>query len=421
MFYDQNSINSYMDRFKNIFSVFLFGLYIHSFSQNFSKKNTDCIAANEIAISNSFTYKSPLPSAGFGNILEVVRQNNKNLSEEHNSSWFLLTIGEDGELEFQITPIDSTNDYDFFLFDSVDSAFCQRFQNGNVNLLRSNLSNIKKTKKGVTGIKTLSYKNDVPKGIGEAFSSSIKVKKGEKYMLLIDNYTANGKGYTLSFDILIKTKIKGEILDNESKPLVANIELFDENGDKINETKSSSNGEYEFELWLKKGKNYYLTIISDSTFVETKIIKINNLGPANTYPNIKTVLRKLKKGEKYKLGNINFYGGSDELLPNSIPSIEALSKLMKINKKMIIQIEGHTNGEDWHLDEKYKSKREQILSEMRAQKIYDYLISKGIEEKRISIIGFGSNIPINKDVKNETQAMQNRRVEIKIITIKGDK
>ena len=55
-----------------------------------------------------------------------------------------------------------------------------------------------------------------------------------------------------------------------------------------------------------------------------------------------------------------------------------------------------------------------ILSEKRAKAVYDYFVSKGIENSRMSYAGYGSLNPI---AENYTVAGQklNRRIEIKII------
>jgi len=383
-----------------------------------SLNNSDCINANNIIIRNGAFYKSTNPPKGSGKIQEQLKQNNNDFAEEHNSAWHVLSIENEGELEFKISPIDSTNDYDFILYPYTDSTICKKLVEEKIKPLRSNLSNIKKSNKGITGIEKTKRNNDIKKGIGDPFSKSVPVKKGEKYILYIDNVTPNGKGYTIQFDISRKIKIKGQVSDSDNKSVVADIELYDEKGTQLEKTQSQKNGTYEMDAYIKEGKNYYLTISSDSTFIETKTINSKNVSANGEYPNIKTVLPKLKKGEKYKLGNIVFYGDMAELLPSSIPSVDALANLMKKNKKMSIQIEGHTNGEDWHLSPEYQNKKEKELSTQRAQKIYDILVSKGIEKSRLSIVGLGSTMPLFPQPKDETESSANRRVEIRIISIK---
>jgi outer membrane protein OmpA-like peptidoglycan-associated protein len=131
---------------------------------------------------------------------------------------------------------------------------------------------------------------------------------------------------------------------------------------------------------------------------------------------IKTILPKLKKGQKYKLGNINFYGDADILLPESYSSVESLGKLMKKNKKLIIQIEGHVNDAFKMELDTTNAYFDQTLSEKRALTIYNYLIKQGISTNRISYIGLSNKFPIYKTPREEFQAQANRRVEIKVVS-----
>jgi outer membrane protein OmpA-like peptidoglycan-associated protein len=91
--------------------------------------------------------------------------------------------------------------------------------------------------------------------------------------------------------------------------------------------------------------------------------------------------------------------------------VEALYKLMKKNKSMVIRIEGHVNGTGQKVFE-------QFLSEKRAKTVYDYLTKKGIEKERMSTIGYGADKMLYRTPQFEGQASANRRVEINVISIK---
>ncbi|MGZ4047974.1 MAG: OmpA family protein [Bacteroidia bacterium] len=378
--------------------------------------SADCKKAIPILLNNSFTYGVTPPPKGFGEIQEFKTNNSATFEGEHNSAWYLLSIGKDGGLIFDIIPFDTTNDYDFLLYKYTDSTFCDQLLKNKLKPVRSNLSNIKKSKKGITGLKPDIHKNAVGEGIGESYSSSINVKKGEKYMLILDNVTPEGKGHTIRFNFMKKVEIKGKIINSDSVPVVADITLSDNFGNTVEETKSNAKGEYKINTEIKENQNYNLTFLEEGTFVQTATINTKDLKEDAAFPDIKTMLPKLKKGEKYKLGNINFYGNKAILLPESIPSEEALYKLMKKNKKMTIQIQGHTNGEDWHLAPENQSPEEKILSEDRAKTIYNYLVAKGIAADRMSTYGFGSTKAIYKNPKDEGEQSANRRVEIKVLS-----
>jgi outer membrane protein OmpA-like peptidoglycan-associated protein len=69
-----------------------------------------------------------------------------------------------------------------------------------------------------------------------------------------------------------------------------------------------------------------------------------------------------------------------------------------------VRIEGYTDS-DPIVHSKWKSNQE--LSEKRAGAVRDYLVSKGVSAKRVSIVGMGDAKPRSKTIKS-----QNRRVEV---------
>ena len=56
----------------------------------------------------------------------------------------------------------------------------------------------------------------------------------------------------------------------------------------------------------------------------------------------------------------------------------------------------------------------QKLSENRALAIKKYMVLKGIDEKRITTIGYGETLPKYENDSEENRAL-NRRIEVKII------
>jgi len=78
--------------------------------------------------------------------------------------------------------------------------------------------------------------------------------------------------------------------------------------------------------------------------------------------------------------------------------------LLKENPNHHLSIYGHTDAVG---DEK---KNEQ-LSQKRAETIVDYLIANGVDKKRLSAKGMGEQYPIASN-DNATGRLKNRRVEI---------
>ncbi|MDP1745624.1 MAG: OmpA family protein [Bacteroidota bacterium] len=370
----------------------------------------DCKDAIKINTTKATQYGLTKPSLGFGSIQEITSKSKGDKSAfeaEHNTAWYLLSINFDGEFVFEITPQDTTNDYDFLLYKYTDTSFCQGIQKNKIKPVRSNLSRLNSQNKGITGLASDAKSEFVGKGIGAAYSKSVKVLKGEKYMLVLDNVYPDGKGHVIHFNYVKQVSISGVILDADSVPVKSEISFTDNKGNLVKQVNTESDGKYTINTEMKEDLNYSLSFSSDSSFTSIKTINTKELKQTNSFTDVRTILLKLKKGMKYNMSSINFFGGEATLLPSSYLSIEALYKLMKKNKRMIIRIEGHINGSGHH-----------PLSVSRAKTVYDYLQKQGIEKERMSFIGFGGEKQLYPNTRNETEASANRRVEINVISIK---
>ncbi len=168
---------------------------------------------------------------------------------------------------------------------------------------------------------------------------------------------------------------------------------------------SNEDGFFYKELELKEAISHvdFLIFASGYVFKDTTINLKNGINEINIQ------LKKLKKGEKFTLKNINFYGSMADIIPNSMPNLYKLLKFMQTNKNLVIQIEGHTN---------YSSTPANIhqeLSKERAETIKKFLVENKINEKRISTIGYGYSQMLYPDAISEREMLLNRRVEVKII------
>jgi len=91
------------------------------------------------------------------------------------------------------------------------------------------------------------------------------------------------------------------------------------------------------------------------------------------------------------------------LNPDSQYELNKLVKWLMENENTFIQINGHTDNtgtEETNLK----------LSTSRAKAVYDYLINKGIDLKRLRYKGFGSNKPMADNLM-ESGRKENRRTE----------
>ena len=149
--------------------------------------------------------------------------------------------------------------------------------------------------------------------------------------------------------------------------------------------------------------------------VEIKIIH----APGN---NGKSLTEKLADptliaGTNITLRNINFIGGMHKLLPESSTMLGELLDAMKTFPTLVIQVEGHICCIEFAGDGPDLETGINNLSRARAKAVKDYLVDNGIAEERVSYKGFGHSAPIYPyPEKTEDERIQNRRVEIKIIS-----
>ncbi|HTF80171.1 MAG TPA: OmpA family protein, partial [Cytophagales bacterium] len=175
-------------------------------------------------------------------------------------------------------------------------------------------------------------------------------------------------------------------------------------------------------LTKKQGyKNKVHFIIATATKTELNIEKKDKADTATIKIAQKIFTDKLqgsdvKTEEKYVLKQVKFETMSAILKKDALAELERLYQFLDNNKNVRIEIEGHTDSkgtEEYNLD----------LSQRRAEAIVQYLIAKGMEERRMTSKGFGESMPLvpneNADGSDnpENRAL-NRRTEFKIINTK---
>ena len=112
-------------------------------------------------------------------------------------------------------------------------------------------------------------------------------------------------------------------------------------------------------------------------------------------------------GAKIKLNNIFFAQSKSYLRESSFSELNRLVKIMKDYPTVEIRLEGHTDNQG-------DPKLNMQLSVDRVEAVKRYLVSKGIDKKRITTIGYGETKPIASNVKEETRK-NNRRVEFVVV------
>ncbi len=131
----------------------------------------------------------------------------------------------------------------------------------------------------------------------------------------------------------------------------------------------------------------------------------NEAGTASNFgcPEIKQeIIEKVNLAAK----NIFFATGSARLLAKSYASLDNVVNILNDNSSYKVDVEGHT-------DITGTAEKNQVLSESRAASVKAYLVSKGVDESRVTSTGFGINKPV-ADNKTAAGRAKNRRVEMKL-------
>ena len=117
------------------------------------------------------------------------------------------------------------------------------------------------------------------------------------------------------------------------------------------------------------------------------------------------------RGLVMTLGDVLFDTGEAELKNSASRTVLNLVQFLQLNPKRVVRIEGYTDSTG-NPDDNL------TLSRDRAQSVADMLVDLGVDEKRIKVIGYGDQYPVEANASERGRA-QNRRVEIVFSDEKG--
>lgn len=200
--------------------------------------------------------------------------------------------------------------------------------------------------------------------------------------------------------------VKGVITDKRTgKVLRAKIELFDIVKNEIVSLVESDSISGEYLMVLTQGSEYALYVNKRGYLFNS--LNFNYSEVTDFEPLEKNIeLEPALKGSVSVLKNIFFDVDKYDLKDKSITELDKIVRFLQENPKIKVEISGHTDNTG---NQAYN----QQLSEKRAQSVYSFIISKGIDPKRITWKGFGSTHPIAPN-ESEEGRQQNRRIEFAI-------
>lgn len=194
--------------------------------------------------------------------------------------------------------------------------------------------------------------------------------------------------------------VHGKITNAKNGEVVNSKLVFEVNGKSI--TADAPDGNYKIEL--SSTDSYVIRIEAPGFVSDMENLDMNTYEMKELEMNFR--LQPIEIGTTVRLKNVLFIQSKAELLPESYPELDLVVQFMKANPHIVIELSGHT-------DNRGSFSQLLSLSSKRVSKVKSYLVSKGIQSKRIIGKGYGGSKPIASNDTEETR-MLNRRVEFTI-------
>ncbi len=173
-------------------------------------------------------------------------------------------------------------------------------------------------------------------------------------------------------------------------------------GEEVKKVESSVNG---YEVTLAPHPGGYSVKVEAAGFISI-MEKLDVEDYAMKTLEMNWQLQPVERGTTVNLKSVLFEQGKPNLLPESYPELDLVVAFLQSNPTVMIELSGHTDNRGVAADNVN-------LSKERVETVKSYLISKGIDGKRISGKGYGGAKPIASNDNAETRKL-NRRVEFTI-------
>lgn len=204
--------------------------------------------------------------------------------------------------------------------------------------------------------------------------------------------------------------MKGRVYDSRNmKGLKAVLQLIDLETEETVMELESYPGEGNYLISLPTDRDYALNVSADGYLFYSDHFTFTGLHSRAKPLRRDVPLEPVKVGSVVVLHNIFYSTGSFELEPESRAELNRVYDFLLLNSAIGVEISGHT-------DNTGTPEHNQELSEQRARSVVEYLVNRGIDNKRLKAAGYGEMNPV-ADNENEEGRARNRRTELKILAI----
>lgn len=236
------------------------------------------------------------------------------------------------------------------------------------------------------------------------YSSTREDGMGYEDIYLITDEVQPAKEKLLSLTYIIK------VLDADTKkPLDAKVRMQGAIDNVVVGSRTIEPGTYHFQISSPSPKDYQISVEHEGYVFQNYTTRLAGASEEGGADGTMIELKKLVVGVRSVLRNIYFDYGKATFRSESYSELNKLENMLKQNENINVEISGHT-------DNVSSASFNLKLSQRRANAVKDFLVSKGVDTRRITAVGYGEERPIASNDDEEDGRELNRRVEFKVIS-----
>ncbi|MET4107720.1 OmpA family protein [Hymenobacter sp. UYP22] len=205
----------------------------------------------------------------------------------------------------------------------------------------------------------------------------------------------------------------------ETAPVASEaVTLYNSSGQRLQEATTGPDGKFSMKL-DSSAANYSLIADRNGYFTARNSLTTVGRKPAqDALPDLMNdvkvpvtlTLTKIVKNKAIVVDNIFYDYDKAEIRPDAATELDKLVQTLNDNPKITIELSSHT-------DSRGKDAYNMTLSQKRAESAVAYIVSKGIDNSRITAKGYGESRPVIKTAKTEEEYQRNRRTEFKVTKV----
>jgi len=194
-----------------------------------------------------------------------------------------------------------------------------------------------------------------------------------------------------------------KVVDADSKAgLDAKVRLQGAKDNVVVDVAPQGGGVFEFNITSAEAKDYRLSVEREGYVFQNQSVRIEGKQPEAKTVNKTIEMRKLVVGVSSVLRNIYFDFSKASFKSESYNELNKLLTMMQQNTGMNVEISGHTDAVG-------SNSLNKILSQARANAVKNFLVSKGIDTRRVKAVGYGEEKPLASNDDEEEGREYNRR------------